>query len=68
MTSVPNSKLGKMFNVKNDANLLRIDGKVFINRDPDNFKVLIKYLRSNQPQNEIPEDLLSELFYWELPI
>ena len=57
-----------MFRVENDANLLRIDGKVFINRDPDNFKVLIKYLRSNQPQNEIPENLLSELFYWELPI
>jgi len=27
-------------------NLKKIDGKIFIDRDPDNFKMLISYLRN----------------------
>ena len=56
-----------MFEIENDENLLRIDGRIFINRDPDDFRLLIKHLRHNRELEETPQ-LIQELFYWNLPI
>ena len=45
LCSVPGSKLAKLF--KNTSDLLRINDRIFLDRDPEIFTLVIQYLKSN---------------------
>jgi len=44
LCQVPNSALEAMFSGRHS--LKKIDGKIFVDRDPETFKMLITYLRN----------------------
>jgi hypothetical protein len=53
LTSVPNSILEAYFSGRQELTL--IDGKIFVDRDPKTFEMLISYLRNDQRIPEIQD-------------
>ena len=56
-----------MFSGRHDLN--KIDGKIFIDRDPDVFRLVISYLRNNECISDIEDKFLKgqlqkELEFW----
>lgn len=61
------SSLQAMFSGRHSLN--KIDGKIFMDRDPDVFRLLISYLRNNESISEIQDPFLrgqlrKELEFW----
>lgn len=56
-----------MFSGRHSLN--KIDGKIFVDRDPDVFRLLISYLRNNESISEIQDSFMrgqlhKELEFW----
>ena len=69
LTSIPETALEAMFSGRHE--LTKIDDRIFVNRDPDNFKNLIKFLRNDCKKIElesleVKKEFLSELEFWGL--
>ena len=64
LCSVKNSALEAMFSGRHK--LKTIDGKIFVDRDTDVFRMVISYLRNNQQYPKIEDQKLNKLFYMEL--
>ena len=73
LCSVSGSKLEALFHKKNSHMLKKYKGKIFVDRDPEIFKLVIRYLRNNFNSPKIKNDYVRELFeneleFWGLPI
>ena len=64
LCSVEGSALEAMFSGRHELRI--IDGKVYVQRDPKIFRLLISYLRNCQRLPEIEDKLERELFDLEL--
>ena len=69
MTSAKGSSLEAMFSGRHE--LLRRDGKIFIDRDPEMFKLLVQFLRNDRKFVELDSKHENELFkneldYWNI--
>lgn len=67
LCSVQGSSLQAMFSGRHSLN--KIDGRIFIDRDPDVFRLLISYLRNNESISDIQDQFLKgqlqkELEFW----
>ena len=67
LASVHGSSLAAMFSGRHSLN--KIEGRIFIDRDPDVFRLLISYLRNNESISDIEESFLKgqlqkELEFW----
>ena len=61
-----------MFAERNDSMLTRVDGRIFVDRDPAIFKYVVSYLRNNQKLPLIHDSFVASLFekeldFWGLP-
>ena len=64
---IEGSSLQAMFSGRHSLN--RVDGKIFVDRDPDVFRLLISYLRNNESISEISDSFMrgqlhKELEFW----
>ena len=71
LCSVPGSELFNVFNGKHE--LPEVDGKVFIDRNPKIFHMVLDYLRNDRAsftiEDKTTEDLFKfELEYWKLNV
>ena len=64
MTSVPETALDAMFSGRHK--LTKIDDRIFIDRDPEIFKHLISFLRSDCKKIELESKELAKKFRTEL--
>ena len=69
LCTVKGSALEAMFSGRHE--LPKVDGKIFINRDPEIFKSVINYLRNNLRLQKINDDekldlVMMELEFWGL--
>ena len=67
LRSVPGSLLDKLFSDTKEPT--RIDGRVFLDRDPKIFKLIIRYLRTKKHPNVcgcMKDDYIEELKYFGL--
>ena len=64
LTSVPGSALEAMFSGRHE--LKKVNGRVFIDRDADVFKMVISYLRNGKRIHAIADESLKERFEMEL--
>ena len=62
LTSVSGSALEAMFSDRNIEMLERIDGYIYVDRDPEIFKYIISYLRNDKKLPEIKDSYIAELF------
>ena len=57
----------KMFSNENVQNLTYVDEDfIYIDRDPEIFKMVLQYLRNNQNYPEIGDPFLRQLFHDEI--
>ena len=65
----PNSALAKMFSGRH--NLIKINDRIFIDRDGKTFLLLLSYLRNDKIPNfedeKTKENFIEELDYWQIP-
>ena len=69
LTSVPDSVLKTMFS--DDEELTKVNGKIFVDRDPKMFEHLINYLRNGREWVEFDshqenKQFRNELSFWEI--
>ena len=65
LTKYPESKLGKLFISETRIKLKRdIDGNVFLDRDPESFKYILRFLRSGKIDGAYPRHALNELEFF----
>jgi len=64
LTSVPGSALEAMFSGRHE--LKKMNGRVFVDRDPDVFKMVISYLRNGKRIHAIQDLSIKERFEMEL--
>ena len=69
MTQIPNSSLEAMFSGRHE--LKKVDDKIFVDRDPEVFNLLIQYLRNGCQRFEIESPSLNkrldhEIEFWDV--
>lgn len=64
LCSIPGSALDAMFSGRHE--LTKVNGRIFIDRDPIIFKLVIQYLRSNFKIPLITDKSIYKLFIQEL--
>ena len=69
MTQIQNSSLEAMFSGRHDVK--KVNGKIFVDRDPEVFKLLIQYLRNGCQRIELESPyqnkmLDAEIEYWDV--
>ena len=69
MTQIPNSSLEAMFSGRHEVK--KVKDKIFVDRDPEIFKLLIQYLRNGCQRFELESPHLNkmldlEIEYWDV--
>ena len=60
LCQVPGSALAAMFSGRHE--LKKVNGKIFLDRDPEVFKLVVSYLRNYQRLPEIEDKFLKQSF------